>query len=173
MWARKGMSSVRKGVCFRRAGSEVSLIRGCLSRDMKTLRKKWGLVDMKGRAFLVGKRAMQKPCGGSLCSGWRRAKRPWAQFPLRACSVAQSCPTLCGPRDWSQPGPSVHGVSQARILEWVAISFSRASTPPEDQTRISCIGRWVLYHWATKEAHILLLLLLYTSVYFLNFTFKW
>ena len=62
MWARKGMSSVRKGVCFRRAGSEVSLIRGCLGRDMKTLRKKWGLVDMKGRAFLVGKRAMQKPC---------------------------------------------------------------------------------------------------------------
>ena len=43
-------------------------------------------------------------------------------------SVAQSCPTLCDPTDCSPPGSSVHGVLQARILEWVAISFSRGST---------------------------------------------
>ena len=46
----------------------------------------------------------------------------------------------------------VHGISQARILEWVAISFSRGSFWPRDWTHISYIGRWILYHWATREA---------------------
>ena len=59
----------------------------------------------------------------------------------------QSCPTLCHPMDCSPPGPLVHGILQARILEWVAISFSRGSSPPRDRTQvsyISCSGR--LYH---------------------------
>ena len=46
--------------------------------------------------------------------------------------VAQSCPTLCDPRDCSLPGSYVHGIFQARILEWVAISFSRGSSRPRD-----------------------------------------
>ena len=46
--------------------------------------------------------------------------------------------TLCDPLDCSPPGSSVHGISQARILEWVAISSSRESSPPRDQTQISC-----------------------------------
>ena len=46
--------------------------------------------------------------------------------------VSQSCPILCDPMDYSLPGSSVHGVSQARILEWVAISFSRGSSGPRD-----------------------------------------
>ena len=45
------------------------------------------------------------------------------------CSVAQSCPTLCDPMDCSPPGSSVHGILQARILEWVAICFSRGFSP--------------------------------------------
>ena len=53
--------------------------------------------------------------------------------------VAQSCPTLCDPMDSSPPGSSVHGVLQARILEWVAIFFSRGSFQPRDQTWVSCI----------------------------------
>ena len=53
--------------------------------------------------------------------------------------VAQSCPTLSGPMDYSLLGSSVHGIFQARILEWVAISFSRGSSQPRDQTRVSCI----------------------------------
>ena len=69
-----------------------------------------------------------------------------------ACSVAQSCPTPCDPMDCSPPGFSVHGISQARILEWVAISYSRGSSWPRDQTQVSCIGRRILYHWATGEA---------------------
>ena len=53
--------------------------------------------------------------------------------------VAQSCPTLCDPMDYGLPGFSVHGIFQARILEWVAISFSRGSSQPRDRTCISCM----------------------------------
>ena len=56
------------------------------------------------------------------------------------------------PMDCSLPGSSIHGILQARILEWVAISFSRRSSPPRDRTCISCIGRLILYHLATWEA---------------------
>ena len=54
--------------------------------------------------------------------------------------------------DCSPTGSSVHGTSQARILEWVAIYFSRGSPWPRDRTCISYIGRPILYHWATWEA---------------------
>ena len=59
--------------------------------------------------------------------------------------VAQSCPTLCDPMDHSPPGSPVHGILQARILEWVAISFSRGSSGSRDQTHISYMGRLILY----------------------------
>ena len=52
--------------------------------------------------------------------------------------------------DCRLPGFSVHGISQSRILEWVAISFSRGPSWPRDQTHDSCIGTWILYHWATS-----------------------
>ena len=55
-------------------------------------------------------------------------------------SVAESCPTLCDPMDCSQPGFSVHGSLQARILEWVAFSFSRGSSQPRDWTHTSCVS---------------------------------
>ena len=61
----------------------------------------------------------------------------------------QSCLTLCDPIDCSPPGSSVHGISQTRILEWAAISSSRGSSPPRDQTWVSCISfiaRKILYH---------------------------
>ena len=47
------------------------------------------------------------------------------------------------------PSSSVQGIVQARVLEWVAISFSRGSSQPRDQTQVSCSGRWILYHCAT------------------------
>ena len=71
--------------------------------------------------------------------------------PFSVCAHAQSCPTLCDPVDYSPPASSVHGVFQVRILEWVAISYSRGSSQPRHQTRVSCIGRPILYHWATWE----------------------
>ena len=60
--------------------------------------------------------------------------------------VAQSCPTLCDPVDCSLPGSSVHEIFQARILEWVAISFSRRSSQPRDRTWVSHIaGRYFTF----------------------------
>ena len=56
------------------------------------------------------------------------------------CSTTQSCPTLCSPVDCSLPGSFIHGIFQAGILEWVAISFSRGSSSPRDQTCVSCIA---------------------------------
>ena len=76
-------------------------------------------------------------------------------LPLTFAKVLQLCPTLCNPMDCSQPGSSVHGILQARILEWVAMPSSRGSSRPRDQTHIShisCTGKQVLYHWATWEA---------------------
>ena len=55
---------------------------------------------------------------------------------------AQLCPTLCDSVDCSPPGSSVHGISQARILEWVAVSFSRGSSQTRDQTGVSIAGRF-------------------------------
>ena len=59
-------------------------------------------------------------------------------------SVARSCPTLCDTMDYTPLCSHVHGISRARILEWVAIPFSRGSSWIRDQTLISCISKWVL-----------------------------
>ena len=63
---------------------------------------------------------------------------------VRACSVAQSCLTLCDPMDCSSPGFSVLGILQARILDWDYISFSRGSSWPSDRILIYCTGRQIL-----------------------------
>ena len=78
--------------------------------------------------------------------------------------VCKSCPTLCNPMGYRLPGSSVHGILQARILEWVAIPFSLKSSWLRDWTRISCIGRRILYHWATWEAPWSAYLLLKTAI---------
>ena len=65
--------------------------------------------------------------------------------------VTQSCPTLCDPMDCSPPGSSVHGIFQAWILEWGAISFSRGSSRPRDGTWVSCIVGRRFIAWATRE----------------------
>ena len=65
--------------------------------------------------------------------------------------VAQSCLTLCNPMDCSLPGSSVHGIFEARVLEWPAISFSRGSSRPRDWTQVfHIVGRSVTI-WATRE----------------------
>ena len=65
--------------------------------------------------------------------------------------VAQSCPTLCNPVDYSLPGFSVHGIFQARVLDWVAISFSTGSSRPGDGTWVSRIIGRCFTIWATRE----------------------
>ena len=89
------------------------------------------------------------PCKVSSSYFWENLRFtdiPWVFFlsPVCVCVCAcmrahpQLCPTLCNPMDCHPPGSSVHGISQARILEWVAISSSRGSSQPRDGTHISC-----------------------------------
>ena len=74
------------------------------------------------------------------------------QVVLKWSEVSQSCPALCGPMDCSLPGSAIHGIFQARILEWAAISFSRGSSQPRDRTRVFCIADRCFSIWATREA---------------------
>ena len=69
--------------------------------------------------------------------------------------VTQSCPTLWDPMDRSLPGSSVHGILQARIMEWVAICFSRGSSWPRHRTQVSCIADGFFTIWATRETLLL------------------
>ena len=66
--------------------------------------------------------------------------------------VTQSCPTLCDPVDCSPPGSSLHGILQARTLEWVSIFFSMGSSQPRDGTRVFHISGRRFNLWATREA---------------------
>ena len=69
--------------------------------------------------------------------------------------VAQSCPTLCDPRDCSLSGSSIHGIFQARVLEWIAIAFSRESSRPRDGTRVSRIAGRRFTVWAKNTLPIM------------------
>ena len=79
----------------------------------------------------------------------------WSEQMVHLCSCMhakslQSCPTLYGPMNYNPPGSSVHGILQARILEWVAMPSSRGSSRPRDWTWVSYVSRiggWILYHW--------------------------
>ena len=86
-------------------------------------------------------------CGIFLNQGSKFCLRHWQtnSLPLSyqgspACLGAQSCPNLCDPIDHSPPGSSVHGILQARMLEWIAISFCRGSSQPRDRTCVSCVS---------------------------------
>ena len=67
--------------------------------------------------------------------------------------VTHLCPTLCNSMDCSPPGSSVHGILQARILEWVAIPFSRGPSRPRDWTQVSQTAGRFFTIWATRETH--------------------
>ena len=88
------------------------------------------------------------------CKGQRRitAETQEVSACVYVCVCTLSPVWLCDPMDCSPPGSSVHGISQARILEWVAFSFSRGSSYSWDQTHVSCIWRQILFRWAIREA---------------------
>ena len=71
---------------------------------------------------------------------------------------------FCNPMDCSPPGSSVHGILQTKVLEWVAIYFSRVSSWPRNGTHIFYIGKWILYHWAIREA-LTIIMHIYTYAY--------
>ena len=82
--------------------------------------------------YIRDERLKQRPRRNSI-NRWRKVKES---------EVSQSCLTLCDPMDCSLPDSSVHGIFQARVLEWIAISVSRGSSQPRDRTRVSCtVGR--------------------------------
>ena len=73
---------------------------------------------------------------------------------LLLCLIAQSSPTLCDPMHCSPPGFSVHGILQARILEWVAMPSSRGSSQWRIEPRSPLLQEFFFTVWATKEAHL-------------------
>ena len=78
----------------------------------------------------------------SRCSQKSLAPFLYFQSFKKESEVVQLCPTLCSPMDCSLPGSSLHGIFQARVLEWVAISFSRGPSRPTDRTLVShIVGR--------------------------------
>ena len=85
--------------------------------------------------------------------------------------VAQSCPAVCDPTNYSLPDSSVHGILQARILEWVAFLFSRGSSQPRDWTQVSCIAGGFVTSWAESriykiyKVHIYIYILFYYIYY--------
>ena len=82
------------------------------------------------------------------------SKLCWTDFCC-CCLIFKPCPSLCKPNVCSLQGPSVHGIYQARILEWFAIPFSRRSSRSRYSTWVPSIGRWILYCWVTREAPML------------------
>ena len=100
--------------------------------------------------------------GGKTCESmktdcWAGLDISWWAIPQNTLhvkcesEVAQSCPTLFDPMDGIPPGSSIHGIFQARILEWVAISFSRGSSWPRDRTWGFCLAGRGFTVWATRE----------------------
>ena len=104
---------------------------GCLSNPEREerwlLRSLLSVLSTQGSARLLP-RPLAHLWGGCLCVGRKKESE-----------VTQLCPTLCDPMDCSLPGSSIHGIFQARILEWVANSFSRRSSRLRDWTRVSRI----------------------------------
>ena len=101
--------------------------------------------------------------------GSQRVRHGWATFTLLhreqsislfllkvKVKVAQLCPALCNPMDCSLPGSSVHGILQARILEWVAVPFSGRSSQLRDRTQVSRTTGGFFTTWASREVLILL-----------------
>ena len=82
---------------------------------------------------------------------WKTPRHRWKKLKMKVkVLVTQSCPTLCDPMHCNPPGSYVHGILQARILEWVAIPFSRGSSHMRDQTQVSCIAHGFFTTWTMR-----------------------
>ena len=107
----------------------------------------------KARAALTAWTSGQESFGDTRAHHLRAETRTRRAGPHKSSeSVTQSCPTLCGPMNCSPPVSSVHRILQARILEWVAIFFSRGSSWPRNLTGVSCIAGGFFTSWATRQS---------------------
>ena len=104
----------------------------CPSAD-EWIRKLWYIYTMEYYS------AIKKNAFDSILMRWMKLEPIIQSKVNQKVLVAKSCLTLCDPMGCSPLGSSIHGISQARILEWVAISFSRESSQPRDRTRVSGI----------------------------------
>ena len=87
--------------------------------------------------------------------------------------VTQSCLTLCDPMDCSLLGSSVHGIFQARLLEWIAISFSRRSSRPRNRTWVSHIAGRRFTIWATRDASKVMLKIFQANIQQMNWELQY
>ena len=114
-------------------------------------RRKWQLTPV----LLPGKsHGWRSLVGYSPCSCEKLNTTEWLSLHFSTLKrseseVAQLCPTLCDPMDYT-----VHGILQARILEWVAFPFSRGFSQPRDQTQVSFIAGRFFTSWASREAQV-------------------
>ena len=126
--------------------------------------------ESRGRGSLVGCRLWGRTESDTTEGTWQQQQQPWNQKIIHPSIIIwentdhvkdrtamcvwglNCCVIICDRMDYSLYGSSVHGIFQARILEWVAISYSRGSSWPRDQTHVSRIGKRILYHWVTWEA---------------------
>ena len=113
-----------------------------MSLGKKTMQPKLPLLMLFSIFCIILLQPSSKRPDPCICPIWKFLK----------VKVAQSCLSLCYPMDCSLPGSSVHGIFQARILEWVAISLSRGSSRSRDRTLVSCIGVSFFTSWATRES---------------------
>ena len=112
-------------------------------------------IRRNGVAIIVNKRVQNAVLGCNLKND-RMISVHFQGKPFnttRESAVAQSCLTLCNPMDCSRQHSSIHGIFQARVLEWVAISFSRGSSQPRGRTWVSHIVGRHFTIWATREVH--------------------
>ena len=123
----------------------------------------WSLCEHT-EAYRESVMSQQRQSLGDAVKATSEARKRWGRFlpqSVRGSVAFVICPlltvstlylTLYDPMDCSLPCSSVHGISQARVLEWVAIAFSRGPSRLRGCTCISCIGWWTLYRWAASEA---------------------
>ena len=137
-----------------RSGSDLLGEQKPLKKDMCKNRGRW-----VGGDFTFGSRDRGQPLRKAVLSRWEGVSPVesstwpnWLLDPSMKVLVTHSCLTLCHPIDCSPPGSSVHGIFQARILEWVAIPFSRGSCQPRDRTWVSQIAGGFFTIWSTRAA---------------------
>ena len=125
-------------------------IKRCLLLGKKSMTNLDGTLQSRDITLLTKiliVKAMVYPMVMYSCESWTIKKAE------SESEVAQLCPTLCDLMDCSLPGSSVHGIFQARILQWVAIFFSRGSSQPRDWTQVFHIAGRRITVWDTREAH--------------------